>query len=117
MSALYGAWQEKTLYGRKYMGVVRTTYVIDAEGMVRRRWDRVKVTGHATDVLSTVKLLHGTAPGELKPSKKRASATKAKRSARSRGEPASETKAVKARAGGAKKVGGKRISVEGRGRR
>jgi peroxiredoxin Q/BCP len=47
----YGVWQEKTNYGRKYMGIVRTTYLIGADGRVLRRWDRVKVDGHAAEVL------------------------------------------------------------------
>ena len=41
--AKYGVWQEKSMYGRKYMGVVRTTYLIDAKGRVAQRWDKVKV--------------------------------------------------------------------------
>jgi len=53
----YGVWGEKMLYGRKYMGVVRTTYVIDPDGIVRHRWDKVKEDGHAADVLATLKLL------------------------------------------------------------
>ena len=51
----YGVWQEKSMYGRKYMGVVRTTYLIDAKGKVVRRWDKVKVPGHAEEVLEAVK--------------------------------------------------------------
>jgi peroxiredoxin Q/BCP len=51
----YGVWQEKSMYGRKYMGVVRTTYLIDATGKVVRRWDKVKVPGHAEEVLNAVK--------------------------------------------------------------
>jgi peroxiredoxin Q/BCP len=47
----YGVWQEKSMYGRKYMGVSRTTYLIDADGKVARRWDKVKVDGHAEEVL------------------------------------------------------------------
>jgi peroxiredoxin Q/BCP len=50
----YGVWQEKSRYGRKYMGIVRTTYLIGADGKVARRWDNVKVDGHAADVLNTV---------------------------------------------------------------
>jgi peroxiredoxin Q/BCP len=46
----YGVWQEKARYGRKYMGIVRTTYLIDAEGKVARRWDKVKVDGHVEEV-------------------------------------------------------------------
>jgi peroxiredoxin Q/BCP len=51
----YGVWQEKSMYGRKYMGVVRTTYLIDAAGRVARRWDKVKVPGHAEAVLEAVR--------------------------------------------------------------
>jgi peroxiredoxin Q/BCP len=43
----YGVWQEKSRYGRKYMGIVRTTYLIGADGKVAQRWDNVKVDGHA----------------------------------------------------------------------
>ena len=46
----YGVWQEKQLYGRKYMGVMRTTYVIDAAGRVERVWEKVKEKGHAAAV-------------------------------------------------------------------
>ena len=53
----YGVWQEKSMYGRKYMGVVRTTYLIDASGKVAQRWDKVKVPGHAEEVLEAVKAL------------------------------------------------------------
>lgn len=53
----YGVWQEKSMYGRKYMGVVRTTYLIDVDGKVARRWDNVKVPGHAEEVLEAVKSL------------------------------------------------------------
>jgi peroxiredoxin Q/BCP len=50
----YGVWQQKSLYGRKFMGNVRTTYLIDANGKVARRWDNVKVAGHAEDVLGAL---------------------------------------------------------------
>lgn len=119
VSALYGAWQEKTLYGRKYHGVVRTTYLIDENGVVRRRWDRVKVTGHAADVLATVKMLRGATADAAKPAKKRSSETKARRMPRSRGEPARKApaKGVNARATGAKKVRGKSVPVTARARK
>ncbi|MFG0283870.1 MAG: thioredoxin-dependent thiol peroxidase [Phycisphaerales bacterium JB039] len=55
--AKYGVWQEKSMYGRKYMGVVRTTYLIDGAGKVARRWDKVKVPGHAEEVLEAIKAL------------------------------------------------------------
>ena len=51
----YGVWQEKLRYGRKYMGIVRTTYLIGPDGHVLRRWDNVKVDGHAQDVLAALK--------------------------------------------------------------
>ena len=50
----YGAWQEKSMYGRKYMGVARVTYLIAPDGKVARRWDGVKVKGHAEDVLEAL---------------------------------------------------------------
>ncbi len=51
----YGAWQERSMYGRTYMGVGRITYLIDAEGRVAKRWDTVKVDAHADDVLAAIK--------------------------------------------------------------
>ena len=53
----YGVWQEKSRYGRKYMGIVRTTYLIGPDGKVAKRWDNVKVEGHAEEVLQAVKEL------------------------------------------------------------
>jgi peroxiredoxin Q/BCP len=53
----YGVWQEKSMYGKKYMGVARTTYLIGADGKVARRWDGVKVDGHAEEVLAAVREL------------------------------------------------------------
>ena len=50
----YGVWQKKSLYGRSFMGNVRTTYLIDREGNVARRWDNVKVDGHAGAVLEAL---------------------------------------------------------------
>jgi thioredoxin-dependent peroxiredoxin len=55
----YGAWQEKSLYGRKFMGIARITYLIDGDGKVAKRWDNVKVDAHADDVLQAVKELKG----------------------------------------------------------
>jgi thioredoxin-dependent peroxiredoxin len=51
----FGVWQEKSRYGRKYMGIVRTTFLIDLDSKVARRWDNVKVDGHAEEVLTAVK--------------------------------------------------------------
>jgi peroxiredoxin Q/BCP len=50
----YGVWQEKSNYGRKYMGIARTTYLIGPDGKVVRRWDKVKVDGHAEEVLANL---------------------------------------------------------------
>lgn len=53
----YGVWVEKSMYGRKYMGIERTTFLIDGKGVIREIWHRVKVPGHATEVLDAVKAL------------------------------------------------------------
>ena len=54
---LYGVWKEKSMYGRKYMGVERSTFVIDAKGVLRHEWRKVKVKDHAEAVLAAVKSL------------------------------------------------------------
>ena len=51
----YGVWKEKSMYGRKYMGVERSTFVIDAEGVLRAEMRKVKVPGHIDEVLSLAK--------------------------------------------------------------
>jgi peroxiredoxin Q/BCP len=53
----YGVWQKKMRYGRSYMGIVRTTYLIGPDGKVAKRWDKVKVDGHADEVLAAVNAL------------------------------------------------------------
>jgi len=53
----YGVWVEKSMYGNTFMGVVRTTYLIRPSGAVERRWDRVKVPGHAEEVLEAAREL------------------------------------------------------------
>lgn len=53
----YGVWVEKTLYGRQYMGIERATFLIDAAGVVRRVWRKVRVAGHAAEVLDAVRAL------------------------------------------------------------
>ncbi|MGE5505140.1 MAG: thioredoxin-dependent thiol peroxidase [Actinomycetota bacterium] len=50
----FGTWVEKSMYGRKYMGIERATFLIDEAGVVRRVWRKVKVTGHADEVLKAV---------------------------------------------------------------
>ena len=49
---LFGVWKEKSMYGRKYMGVERSTFLIDGAGVLRREWRKVKVPGHADEVLA-----------------------------------------------------------------
>jgi peroxiredoxin Q/BCP len=53
----YGVWVEKSMYGRKYMGIERSTFVIDGQGVIRNAWRKVKVPGHADAVLEAVKAL------------------------------------------------------------
>jgi thioredoxin-dependent peroxiredoxin len=53
----FGVWVEKSMYGRKYMGVDRSTFLIDPQGKVARVWRKVKVPGHAEEVLAAVKAL------------------------------------------------------------
>jgi len=53
----YGVWQKKSRYGRTYMGIVRTTFLVGPDGKVKKRWDNVKVEGHAEEVLQAVKAL------------------------------------------------------------
>ncbi len=51
----YGVWVEKSMYGRKYMGIERATYLIDGSGRIAKVWRKVKVPGHAADVLKAVR--------------------------------------------------------------
>jgi peroxiredoxin Q/BCP len=53
----YGVWIEKSLYGRKYMGIERATFLIDAKGKIAKIWHKVKVAGHVEDVLKAAKEL------------------------------------------------------------
>ena len=55
----YGVWVEKSMYGRKYMGVERSTFLVDKSGKLARIWRKVKVPGHAEEVLEAVKALKG----------------------------------------------------------
>jgi len=57
MLTAYGAWGEKTLYGRKFMGVIRMTYLIDKSGKIATVWPKVSVDGHAEEVLEAAKAL------------------------------------------------------------
>jgi len=53
----YGVWVEKSMYGRKYMGIDRSTFLIDGKGIVRGAWRKVKVPGHVAQVLQAVQAL------------------------------------------------------------
>ncbi|NBU83527.1 MAG: peroxiredoxin [Sphingomonadaceae bacterium] len=53
----FGTWVEKAMYGRKYMGIERATFLIGADGMIARIWRKVKVPGHAAEVLEAAKAL------------------------------------------------------------
>lgn len=50
----YGVWQEKSMYGRKYMGIVRTTFIIDEKGKIARIFEKVRVAGHVDEVLKAL---------------------------------------------------------------
>jgi len=50
----YGVWAEKAMYGRTYMGIVRSTFIIDANGLIAHQWSKVRVKGHVRDVLNAV---------------------------------------------------------------
>ena len=53
----YGVWKEKKMYGKTFMGIERSTFLIDAEGKIAREWRKVKVPGHAAEVLEAAKAL------------------------------------------------------------
>jgi peroxiredoxin Q/BCP len=56
-AADYGVWVEKSMYGRKYMGIERATFLVDGSGVIRDVWRKVKVDGHVDEVLATAKKL------------------------------------------------------------
>jgi len=51
----YGTWVEKSMYGRKYFGIDRATFLVDADGVIRRAWRKVKVKGHVAEVLEAAR--------------------------------------------------------------
>ncbi len=57
VAKLYGVWAEKKMYGRTYMGIVRTTFLVDRSGKIARIWNRVRVKGHAEAVLEATESL------------------------------------------------------------
>jgi thioredoxin-dependent peroxiredoxin len=57
MLEAYGVWQKKSFMGKSFMGIVRTTFLVDGNGVVRRAWEKVKVEGHVDEVLDAIKEL------------------------------------------------------------
>jgi len=57
VASLFGVWKQKNMYGRKMMGVERSTFLVDAKGVVRREWRKVRVAGHAAEVLEAAREL------------------------------------------------------------
>lgn len=57
IAELFGVWKQKNLYGRKSMGIERSTFLIDASGILRREWRKVRVAGHAAEVLAAAREL------------------------------------------------------------
>ncbi len=57
-----GVWIEKSMYGKKYMGVNRSTWIIDEDGIIVKEWSKVKVPGHADEVLEALKTLQASLP-------------------------------------------------------
>lgn len=55
----FGVWKEKSMYGKKFMGIERSTFLIDGDGNIVREWRKVKVPGHVEEVLEAVKALKG----------------------------------------------------------
>jgi thioredoxin-dependent peroxiredoxin len=55
VAAAYGAWGEKSMYGRKYQGILRTTFLIDPEGRIARVFEKVRPAGHAAEVLAALR--------------------------------------------------------------
>jgi thioredoxin-dependent peroxiredoxin len=54
MLEAYGVWKEKSMYGRKYMGIERTTFLINEKGIIEKVWNKVKVPGHVEEILKTL---------------------------------------------------------------
>ncbi len=55
LTEAYGVWVEKSMYGKKYMGIERSTFLVDAHGRIKRVWPKAKVEGHAAEVLAAAK--------------------------------------------------------------
>jgi peroxiredoxin Q/BCP len=57
VASLFGAWKQKNMYGRRMMGIERSTFLVDAAGAIRREWRKVRVKGHAAEVLAAAREL------------------------------------------------------------
>lgn len=57
LAKAFGVWVEKSMYGKKYMGIERSTFLVDGEGVIRKAWRKVKVAGHAAEVLAAARSL------------------------------------------------------------
>lgn len=57
LAEAYGVWVEKSMYGKKYMGIERSTFIIDPNGVIRKEWRKVSVTGHVSEVAAALKEL------------------------------------------------------------
>lgn len=86
----FGAWGERTLYGRKFMGILRSTFLLDEAGRVARVWPRVRVEGHAEEVLAAIR-------GEAPPAAKRPARKQKKRPAAQKKPAARQKKPVAAK--------------------
>lgn len=67
----YGAWGEKVQYGKRTMGIIRSTFIIDKQGIVRKIFPKVKVDGHADEVIAALREIQGEAQGRSQRSKKK----------------------------------------------
>lgn len=105
----YGVWGEKSLYGRKFMGLIRATFLIGPEGKVARVWPKVKVAGHVAEVLATLQQPSGAAPAPKAPAAKKVPAAVTKPAAVKK--PAAEKAPAKAPA--AKKAPAKAAARKG----
>ncbi len=57
LAKAFGVWVEKSMYGKKYMGIERSTFLVDGEAVIRKAWRKVKVAGHADEVLAAARSL------------------------------------------------------------
>lgn len=83
----YGAWGEKTLYGRTFQGLIRSTFLIGPDGTIKRAWPKVKVDGHVDEVLAAI-------DGAPSPAKRAAKPARAKSKTKAKAKPAAKKKAA-----------------------